>query len=267
MGPIFCGVDIGASATKVVLLSGQGEIIGQSIKKTGVDLLSKAEQCLSEALMQANVKRGDLARIVGTGFGRNEVTFADDESTEIRCHGLGAYHYYPRKITVVDIGGEDNKVIRLDDKGGRLSFKMNRKCAAGTGAFIEETAGRMDVSLKDLDSLARKADKPVKLSSFCTVFAKTELLRRTREGATLPNLVRGVLDSVVTRITEMGRFDGEVVMTGGVAAHVPVVADLLSERIGYPVNIPPNPQLIGALGAALVAGLDYRKGKESGNAY
>ena len=266
MAGVFCGVDVGASATKVALLDENGAVIAAAARRTGVELLARARQAFQECLDKAGLSEADVARTVATGFGRNEVDFADSESTEIRCHGIGAYHYFPRRIIVVDIGGEDNKIIRLDDSGGRVSFRMNRKCAAGTGAFIEETAGRMDVPLEDLDGLARKADDPVKLSSFCTVFAKTELLRRTREGATLPNLVRGVLDSVVTRITEMGRFDGEVVMTGGVVAHVPVVAEILAERIGHPVQVPPMPQFIGAIGAALVAAGDYGKGddKEKG---
>ena len=249
-----CGIDVGASATKVVILAGEEpRVVGRGLRKTGVDLNGRAEEALEQALAEAKLSRTGLSRIVSTGFGRDEVGFADDSSTEIRCHAVGAYHHFRRRITVVDIGGEDNKVIRLDEQGQRVSFRMNRKCAAGTGAFIEETAGRMDVALADLDALARESKNPVKLSSFCTVFAKTELLRRTREGATLSDLVRGVLDSVITRVAEMGQFEGDVVMTGGVVEHVPLVAEILAGRIGRRVEVPPYPQYIGALGAALVA--------------
>jgi len=257
-----CGIDIGASATKAVILAGEEpRVVGRGLRKTGVDLLGRAEEALDDALNEAGLTRQGLHRIVSTGFGRDEVSFADSSSTEIGCHAKGAYSHFRRRITVVDIGGEDNKIIRLDEQGHRISFRMNRKCAAGTGAFIEETAGRMDVELSELDALARESKKPVKLSSFCTVFAKTELLRRTREGASLPDLVRGVLDSVITRVAEMGQLDGDVVMTGGVVAHVPLVAEILAGRIGRRVEVPPHPQYIGALGAALVARAASEEGK------
>jgi len=255
---VFCGVDVGAATTKVVLLDRDATVLGSAVRRTGVDLAGRAGQALDAALADAGLTREALTRTVATGFGRDEVPFADATATEIRCHARGAYHHVPEQITVVDIGGEDNKIIRLDAQGHQRNFRMNRKCAAGTGAFIEETAGRMDVALADLDALGRQATAPVKLSSFCTVFAKTELLRRTREGATLPDLVRGTLDAVVGRVAEMGQLDGTVVMTGGVVAHVPLVAEILSERIGREVRVPPSPQLIGALGAALIA-RTYRK--------
>jgi len=158
-----------------------------------------------------------------------------------------------RPMTVVDIGGQDNKIIHIDENGRRQDFRMNRKCAAGTGAFVEEIAMRLGLDVEDLDPLAASTDLSVHLGSFCTVFTKTEILAHLRQGAAVEQIVRGAFDSVVTRIVEMDTFDGEVVLTGGVAAHNPTIAKLLSSRLGREVTVPPYPQFTGALGAAILA--------------
>jgi predicted CoA-substrate-specific enzyme activase len=194
-----------------------------------------------------------VARTVATGYGRHNVAYADARLTEIHCHGVGVHHHVPGPITVVDIGCQDNKVIRLDGDGRRVDFRMNRKCAAGTGAFIEEIALRLGVPLDDMDALARRAGDTVKLSSFCTVFAKTEILAHLRHGMPVEGIVRGAFLSVVTRVIEMDPLDGHVVLTGGVVAHNPTIATILSETLGREVVVPPEPQLTGALGAALSA--------------
>jgi predicted CoA-substrate-specific enzyme activase len=139
---IFCGVDVGASATKLVLLGDNGDTLARVVKPSGIDYAETARQCLESALQQAAMPAGTVARTVATGYGRRNVTFADAALTEIHCHGIGCYHFKPQALTIVDIGGQDNKVIRLNADGKRLDFKMNRKCAAGTGAFIEEIALR-----------------------------------------------------------------------------------------------------------------------------
>jgi predicted CoA-substrate-specific enzyme activase len=250
---VFCGVDVGAAATKLVLLDGAGAVVGRAVRPSGVDYARTAEACLEEALAAAGAARAAVRRTVATGYGRGNVAFADGESTEIQCHGLGAWHAVPRRITVVDIGGQDNKVIRLDEAGRRLHFRMNRKCAAGTGAFLEEIALRLDLPLAALDGLARGATEAVELSSFCTVFAKTEILAHLRRGVPVGAIVRGAFGAVVKRIVEMDPLEGEVVLTGGVAAHHPMVAELLAARRARPVIVPPYPQFTGALGAALCA--------------
>jgi predicted CoA-substrate-specific enzyme activase len=181
------------------------------------------------------------------------VDFADAHVTEITCHGMGCYHYFPKSSVIVDIGGQDSKVIKLDIHGNRVDFKMNRKCAAGTGAFLEEIAARMDIPLENLDSLARKADKKITLGSFCTVFAKTEILAYLRKGERIENILRGAFQSVVNRIIEMDRFDGEVILTGGVVQYNPFLKETLGETLGREVLVPPFPQFTGALGAALKA--------------
>jgi predicted CoA-substrate-specific enzyme activase len=251
--PFYCGVDVGASATKVVLVDGEGEVRAQSVLKSGVDYQASAKTCLTEALTDISSPEESVAGTVATGYGRRNVDFAGSAVTEITCHGRGCYHFFPRSVTIVDIGGQDSKVIRLDREGRRLDFRMNRKCAAGTGAFLEEIAARLDISLDDLDRLAGGADKEFALGSFCTVFAKTEILSYIRKGERIENIVRGAFNSVVNRIVEMDRLEGEVVLTGGVVQYNPYLREALGNALGKEVLVPPNPQFTGALGAALIA--------------
>ena len=253
MRNLFAGIDIGASATKAVIINDGGEVVGVEIVKTGVDLAKCAGECLDGALAAASLKREDLAAVVATGFGRHNVPFANGHKTEISCHARGCFHHFPKAITVVDIGGQDNKVITLDAKGKTVDFKMNRKCAAGTGAFLEEIADRLGVDISQLNPLASSTDETVELGSFCTVFTKTEILARMREGKNLPELLRGALDSVAKRVVEMAALTGDIVVSGGVVAHNPLVVELLEARAGVKILAPPSPQTVGALGAALFA--------------
>jgi predicted CoA-substrate-specific enzyme activase len=252
MTELFCGVDVGASATKQVLLDGSGQVRGRAVLPSGVDYQATARAALTAALSQAGLP-GDapLRRTVATGYGRHNVSFADQALTEIHCHAAGCYHAFRRAITVVDIGGQDNKVIHLDSDGRRVDFRMNRKCAAGTGAFIEEIALRLSIPLEEIERLAGSAGQAVRLSSFCTVFAKTEILSHLRAGVPVAQLARGALLAVVQRVVEMDPLAGEVVLTGGVVAHNPTLAVLLGERIGREVLVAPHPQFTGAHGAAL----------------
>jgi len=156
-------------------------------------------------------------------------------------------------MTVVDIGAQDSKVIHLDDRGRRIGFKMNRKCAAGTGAFLEEIAHRLGLGVEQLNTLAEQATRQLTLGSFCTVFAATEILEKIRAGERVENIVQGAFRSVVKRIQEMESVSGMLVVTGGVAAYNPLLVRLLGEAFGVEAHTPPEPQLAGALGAALFA--------------
>jgi len=250
---LFCGVDVGASATKLVLIDATGEVSARAVEPSGVDYAATAERCLEQALVTADAERNQVVDCVATGYGRGNVVFAGARLTEIHCHGIGCYHLLPRAITILDIGGQDNKVIRLEASGRRVDFKMNRKCAAGTGAFLEEIAVRLDLPVAEMDALARRTDEAVRLSSFCTVFAKTEILAHLRRGVPVAGIVRGAFESVIARVLEMDALDGEVVVTGGVVAHNTTIADLLTVKLGREVTVPAYPQFTGALGAALLA--------------
>jgi (R)-2-hydroxyacyl-CoA dehydratese activating ATPase len=250
---VFGGIDIGASATKVALVDVEHKLLAFDIRKTGINFENSAQEAMDSALASCGLSRSDLTRVYATGYGRHNVAFAQGTRTEIACHSRAAYFYFPRRITVVDVGGQDNKIIHVDNEGHRENFKMNRKCAAGTGAFLEEVAQRMDIPLDQIDSLARQASHSVHMGSYCTVFTKTEILAHMRAGEKVPEIVAGLIESVVKRIVEMDPLSGDVIITGGGVAHNPILADMLARHLGHPVQIIPNAQLAGAFGAALLA--------------
>jgi len=250
---MFAGVDVGASATKCMIISEGKDELGWAVAKTGIDLAGGARKVFDEALSSIDGDSMAVSRIVSTGFGRKNVPFADSSKTEISCQSKGCYSYFPKAIVIVDIGGQDTKVIRTDADGKLVGFKMNRKCAAGTGTFLEEISHRLDVSLEEMNSLATKSTKDVEIGAFCTVFTGTEILARIREGVSREDLAKGVYKSVVKRAMEMDTLVGDVVLTGGVVAHNPILRDMFSEILGREVLSPAKSQLTGALGAALYA--------------
>jgi len=249
----YAGIDIGSWSTKSVIIDGSKNIVGHDVRRTGIDFEEAAQKSFSQAQEKAAIEKEEVHYIVATGYGRNNVDFANESRTEISCHSIGAYHYFPERITIVDIGGQDNKYITLSPEGRRVNFKMNRKCAAGTGAFLEETALKLDVPIEDFNQLAPRSTKDVKIGSYCTVFAATEMLKLIREGARKEDIIRALFISVAQRIAEMGALSGKVVLTGGVIEHNPILVDIFKEDFGVEVFVPPHPQLMGALGAALIA--------------
>lgn len=251
---LFAGIDVGSVATKVVLLDADARVVGRGLSPSPPDLADASSSSLEQALEQAGATRSDLAGVVSTGFGRESVGFASGQRTEIDCHARGAFHCFPMAMVVVDIGGQDNKLIHVDARGRRLQFILNRKCASGTGAFLEELAMRLRIPLERLSELASQSQRAdVRLGSHCTVFAMTEILSRIREGVPIEALVRAAYGAVARRILEAGVITGEVVATGGVVAYHPLLREILALELGTPVHLPPFPQYIGALGAALAA--------------
>ena len=251
--PVFVGADVGASRTKVAILDKDKNILGYEVRKSGTDFAEAVDACLKSSLQMANVTEKDIVEMISTGYGRKNVSGAHETRTEIGCHAKGCYFHFPRAITVIDIGGQDNKIIKLDEKGNRISFKMNRKCAAGTGAFLEEMSMRLDIPLADMDSLARQSRELVELGSYCTVFSATEVLEKIRQGKKVPDIVKGLYLSVIKRLLEMDTLGDTVVMSGGVVAYNPYLVKMVEERIGRNVLVPDYPQYSGALGAALFA--------------
>ena len=247
---IYAGIDIGSCTTKTVVIDEQGNLLGSDVRRSGIDYKTVAKESLETALAGKSMEG---IPVVSTGYGRHNVSFAIQAKTEIACHAKGAYFYVPRAVNVVDIGGQDNKVIRLNDKGQTLDFKMNRKCAAGTGTFIEEIAIKTAIPLDKLDELARKSQNKVKIGSYCTVFASTEILSLIRSGVKAEDLAKGVFDSVVARVLEMIPLADTILLCGGVVAWFPIVAEIFREQVKGEVIVPPHPQLTGALGAALFA--------------
>jgi predicted CoA-substrate-specific enzyme activase len=251
--PYFCGIDIGASAAKLMIVDHQRQAVAKAVRRSGVDYPATARRCLDEALQAASLAESQIQGSMATGYGRDNVAWACGKMTEIACHGKGAFDFYRQAMTVIDIGAQDSKVIHLDEHGFRTSFRMNRKCAAGTGAFLEEIAYRLDLPLSDLNGLAERSTKESSLGSFCTVFAATEILEKIRAGDKIEDIVKGAFRSVVKRVLEMDTIDGLLVMTGGVAAYNPALVRLIEESFGAAVCVPPDPQFTGAFGAALFA--------------
>jgi len=253
VGAWYLGLDLGSSWSKAVLLDEEGSVAARALRRTGIRFEEAAGALRDEVLAAAGVEPGAVRATVATGYGRRNVPFADARRTEISCHARGAYHHFPREMDVVDIGGQDNKIIHVRRDGSVANFLMNRKCAAGTGAFVEEIAHRLDIPLERLEALAENATRSITLASFCTVFSATEVIKLIREGEEPENLCRGIFNSVVARVVEMGPLGEFVVMSGGVVAAFPIVARILAERSGAAVEVAPDPQFLGAFGAALIA--------------
>jgi predicted CoA-substrate-specific enzyme activase len=249
----FVGIDVGASTTKAVILDESAELIGHSVIHSGADFCAAANDVYRKASTGLEKERLDNKIVISTGYGRQNVPFTDTTKTEISCHAMGSYHHFPRAHTLIDIGGQDSKVIKVDDSGKRTGFKMNRKCAAGTGAFLEEIANRLKIGIEKLDGLARKATKDITIGSYCTVFTATEILTKIRQNIKIEDIVKGIFDSVIKRALEMDPLEGNIVMSGGVVAHNPYFVKMFEQKLGKDIFVPPYPQLIGALGAALFA--------------
>jgi (R)-2-hydroxyacyl-CoA dehydratese activating ATPase len=249
----YAGIDSGSWTTKAAVIDGEGHVYGTAVVRSGADLAAAAERAYRDALARSGFVREQVSAIWSTGFGRLSVSFAHGSRTELDCHGRGAAFYVKGPLVVVDIGGQDAKVIRLDAAGQRVAHRMNRKCAAGTGSFLDEIALRLGVETAELNSLAARSSEELELSSFCTVFAGTELLTMIRTGKRPPDLAMAAYRSLVKRVLAMDVFTGRIVATGGVVAHHRMVVELLAKELHTEVIVPPYPQEMGAIGAALAA--------------
>ncbi len=252
-GPCYVGVDSGSWNTKAALLDAGGRLVATAIVRTGADVRSAAARAVEDLLRRAAVDRSAVAALWTTGFGRHAIPDATSSRTELDAHARGALQYVSGPLTVIDIGGQDAKIIVVDAEGRRISHKMNRKCAAGTGSFLEEMALRLDVPIGALPALAADSREEIELGSFCTVFTGTEVLGLIRQGRRPADLARAAYRSVVKRVLEMERVEGTVVATGGVVSHHPLVVELLEQAIGGRVIVPQHAQEIGAVGVAHAA--------------
>jgi predicted CoA-substrate-specific enzyme activase len=259
----FIGIDVGASTTKAVIIGRKKRILGHYVVASGADFQNAAKKAFKKATAGIEEDVLDEGKAIGTGYGRRNVPFVQATKTEISCHAKGSYFYFPRAHTLIDIGGQDSKIIRIDDQGRRTGFKMNRKCAAGTGAFLEEIANRLKIKIERLDGLAQKATKEVSIGSYCTVFTATEILTKIRQNVMVEDIVKGIFDSVIKRALEMDPLEGNIVMSGGVVAHNPYLVKMFEQKLGKEVYVPPLPQLTGALGAALYAWEANKGGRDA----
>ena len=251
---IYAGIDIGSLSSEALLLEENG-VLTYAITNTGAHPQKAAHVCLNEALIKSGVDQKEISIIVATGYGRIRVPFATKQVTEITCHAKGAHYLFPKTRTVIDIGGQDSKVITLNNQGGITDFMMNDKCAAGTGRFLEVMAAALETDLLDMGKRSLEAKNGVSISSMCTVFAESEVISLIAEGYHKAEIIRGLHEAISRRIYSMARrleVKEEITFGGGVAKNQGIAATLKG-LFGMQINIPEEPQIVGALGAALYA--------------
>jgi predicted CoA-substrate-specific enzyme activase len=248
-------VDVGSTQTKAIIIDEEGQVAGRALTDTGANVVAAAENAFELALEEAGLSEQEVEYIVGTGYGRYRVTFGNTQVTEISCHGRGAVHMFPRTRTVVDMGGQDTKAIRVTERGEILDFCMNDKCAAGTGRFLAAAAVALDIPLEELGRVALRAERPVRISTTCTVFAESEVLSWVGKGKKIEDILLGVHQSIAARSISLLRRVGiaeEVTFTGGVAKNVGMI-ESLQKGMELKLNVSEDSHFIGALGAALFA--------------
>lgn len=257
MGGIFAGIDVGSLTTKVLLMDAaeKDRILSFYIVRSGGAFRTAVDSALDKALASADRQREDIRQVVSTGYGREIVDLSNSRVTEITCHARGVKHLFPEGHTVIDIGGQDSKVISIDDRGGVANFTMNDKCAAGTGRFLEVMASALGVEIGGLGALSAQSTKQVRVSSMCTVFAESEVISLLSKECRKADIAAAIHEAIARRITGMVSQVGlkeRVVMVGGVAKNDGVVRSL-EKILDTTFLIPPEPQITGALGAALIA--------------
>jgi (R)-2-hydroxyacyl-CoA dehydratese activating ATPase len=251
---ITAGIDIGSITAKAAVLN-DGRILGTRLMFTGYDARQAGKTVMADLLQAAGIQREAILAVVATGYGRNTVDFANKTITEITCHAAGGHFINPNVRFIIDVGGQDSKVIRLDENGRVMDFAMNDKCAAGTGRFLEVMARALEVDLDRFGEICLRAKQPAKISSICTVFAESEVISLIAKGEIRENIIAGIHDAVASRISAMAKRVGvvnPVMMTGGVAKNIGAVK-ALENKLQTPIQVSEYAQINGAIGAALLA--------------
>jgi predicted CoA-substrate-specific enzyme activase len=254
------GIDVGSTQAKAVVLNDQAQIVGEAILDVEMNMGTAAQQVFDLVVANAGLTADAIAFTVATGYGRYRVTFGDLQVTEISCHARGATAEFPHTRTVLDIGGQDTKAIRIGDAGEVMDFAMNDKCAAGTGRFLGAASFALELPLSDLGPLAMKATAPVKITTTCTVFAESEIIGHLAKGHRPEDVLAGMHYAIATRCASLVRRVGltpEITFTGGVSRNAAMVS-LLQQVLGTPLNVSAQGHFMGAIGAALYA-LDHAR--------
>ena len=261
---LVAGVDVGSTQTKAVVLDDGPKVVGRALVDTGARLTDAAEDAFGKALEEAGATRDDVAAVIGTGYGRYRVEFGETQVTEISCHARGAVFLFPKTTSVLDIGGQDTKAIRVGDQGQVLDFCMNDKCSAGTGRFLGAASQALELPLGDLGGLALTAKNPVRMTTTCTVFAESEILGWLALGRKVEDVLMGVHSAIASRSMALLRRVGvepEITFTGGVSRNSAMV-QMMGELADSPINVSEESHYCGAIGAALY-GLDRALAKSA----
>jgi predicted CoA-substrate-specific enzyme activase len=248
-------VDVGSTQTKAIILGDARQIVGRALIDTGANVTRAAEKAFDLALKDAGLRREQVGYVVGTGYGRYKVTFGDAQITEITCHARGGQFFFPGTRTVVDMGGQDTKAIKVSPNGDVQDFNMNDKCAAGTGRFLLAAAEVMGLGLDEIGPIALKGRDPVRLTSVCTVFVESDIMGYVAQKKKIEDILAGVHRAIAARTVSLVRRVGieeEVTFTGGVARNVGMV-QALEEALKVRLNVSPEAHFMGATGGALFA--------------
>jgi predicted CoA-substrate-specific enzyme activase len=249
------GVDVGSTQTKAVIVDDRRQIVARVLIPTGANVSRVGENAFLEACRTASIPREAVGYVVGTGYGRYRIAVGDAQITEITCHARGAHHVFPSTRTVVDMGGQDTKAIKVGPDGAVVDFSMNDKCAAGTGRFLSAAADVTGVGLDEIGPLSLAGKHPVRLTSVCTVFVESDIMSYLAQRKSIEDILAGVHKAIAARTVALVRRVGveeEVTFTGGVSRNVGMV-QALEGVLGKPVNVSPDGHYTGALGAALFA--------------
>jgi predicted CoA-substrate-specific enzyme activase len=258
---LVAGIDLGSGTTKCVLVDGDRAVRGRGLLRTKADFEKVAREALDAALADAGAGADAVAYAATTGLGRYAIPFRDIQITDLTCGARGAAALFPSTRFVLDIGAQCSRAIKLRDGGKVKEFHMNEKCAAGSGGFLERAAKYLEVALTDIGPLSLAAGRPQPISSVCAVLAESEIINHISEGVSVENILRGIHNSLADRALSLLKrvgLDGEITLIGGVALQAGMVA-ALRDRLGVPVNVPAEPQLTTALGAALLGLQRLRK--------
>jgi len=248
------GLDVGSTTTKIVMVDSQGDMLGSHLVPTGASGAVAARRCLEELTKKSGVGTAGIPT-TSTGYGRSLVDFAEKSVTEITCHSIGVHRLNPEIRLLIDVGGQDSKVIHIGENGRPTDFELNDKCSAGTGRFLEVMSRVLEVSIDELGPLALQSNSPCTISSTCTVFAESEVIGRIGAGESPKDIAAGVHAAMASKISTLSKRVGvttPVCVTGGVALN-PAFRHYLSKQIGAELWMPDSPQLTGALGAALLS--------------
>jgi (R)-2-hydroxyacyl-CoA dehydratese activating ATPase len=251
------GVDIGSTYSKAAILDDHNQLVGLGMIPTGFRLEAAARAALDQALEEAGIGPGDVAYTATTGYGRNQISFRDVQATDLTAQSWGTRWFFPGTRTVLDIGGQTMKALRLDDRGKVLSFRLNDKCAAGTGAFLEKAARYLGYGLEEIGELVATSTETVPISGVCAVFAESEVINHVSNGQPPEDIMHGAMDSLVeksVRLMKRVGMEPEFTLAGGIM-RFPTMISLMRTHLGDGVNVPPDPlvQYTAAIGAAVLA--------------
>jgi len=259
---IFAGIDVGSLTGKALLLD-DSEILAHKVIRVKKTPVETAESVFGIVLSETNVDRDDIKFVVSTGYGRDSIPFSTKSVTEITCHGVGAHFLLPSVRTIIDIGGQDCKVIAIDRTGKLMDFAMNEKCSAGTGRYLEIMADLLHISLTELGTLSLKSKTPINIKSTCSIYAQAEVLQYISSSFKKANIAAGINKAMAERVYSMAKrvyIKKDIALSGGVAKNVGVVRyleELLELKF---LSMPVDPQIVGALGAAVIAKKRYERG-------